>query len=132
MSDLAHKTFIAREAAIILENMFAQSKSLRLNHNALNNLIIDNDTGQPFDFVGDWKYSPAKFPEVQDEMLRHHNHMEKKKLQVCMSVPSQIRRLYNANRLKLVEGDDGLSTLQVDESASQRNVKKLKRELVIF
>lgn len=126
MSEQAYLSFITREAALHLENMFRQSELIGLNYEALKVLFVNKSSNEPVDFWSDWKYAPDKFQEEKDDMLGHHNYLERKKLDVCMTVPTQIRRLYNSNQIKLVKGEDGYCTLQINDAVPQRTIKKHK------
>lgn len=129
MSTSSYQIHICRQLAILLETMLAQSPHLELNLESLKTLFNDNLSHIPIDYFKDWDYSPEALAERKEEMLGIAQRFEDRKIDVCLSVPTQLRRLYNSNKLKLVKDDDGELSLCIQEANMQRKKKKQKSKL---
>lgn len=129
MTRNSYLDYIPKQIAIHLESILAQSPFLQLNTEALGKLFMDRDSGEVFDYCKDWKYAPGKLTEdLKEDMRRISRQVEEAKVEVSLSVPTQIRRLYNSNKLKLEPGPDGKRVLAIQMERVFASTKKQKGE----
>ncbi|KLO05202.1 hypothetical protein SCHPADRAFT_1003018 [Schizopora paradoxa] len=128
MSRQAYIQYISRQMVILLEGIMSQSPHLGLNMDAVRSLFIDKLTNQVVDFWGTWQYPPDQMPTKSEDMASHSQYMEHKKVDVCLSVPTQLRRLYNSGKLKMTKDADstGRGTLKINQQALVKAKKKQK------
>lgn len=113
MSRKSYIQYVTRQCAILVETLVSQSPHVDVNLSALKDLFVDRADGQVIDYWKTWKYPPGMSTELKDEMRSISREVEERKLDVCLSVPTQVRRLYLDNKLKLVKGADGHKGLQL-------------------
>ncbi len=121
-----YRIYIPRQIAILLETILAQSPHLELNLPALKILFKDKITHEVIDYWTDWQYPPGMEEDKRKEMAIISQQVEANKVQVSLSVPTQVRRLYNDNKLKLQTNEDGNKSLFLQPERMYAARKKRK------
>lgn len=132
MSKESHKKHSARLICGILDVMLSQSDSIGLNPDAMKNLFLDKDNNnQVLDYCSDWKYPPGLDDSARARMMEVTNKVEAMQLEVCMSVPQQLHRLYNSGEIELQceEGSTPKFAQSSKASATRKSGKKCKLAL---
>ena len=130
MSDDAYLQFLPRHACNIIYAIAKQSPLLDIDMDMLSKLLKDKRTGQTVDYMKDWKYPPTMSTSALVEARSVAQQVEENKLKISMSIPTQVKRLYNTGALNVEADDLGSRSLQINVQKLNHPKKKRKSESI--
>lgn len=123
---------VPRQVAISLDTMLSQSPHLSLNFDALKSLFKDKSSGEVIDYYSGWEYPVGMDDSRLESMRSVAERVRTKKLEFSLTVPTQLRILYNAGKLKLEADANGGNMLQVQHERMMPVKKKRKGNFVPY